>query len=102
MVKINWGVYFLLGIAVLIISYKVDPQKFMVFIWVAYLFMIIGTAKFIIWFITRSKETSVEKKEAKANIPPTHRYRTARFCPRCGNVLHTYENFCPMCGQRLR
>ncbi len=102
MVKINWSVYFLLGIAVLIVSYRIDPQKFTLFIWIAYLFLVIGTAKFIVWFIVRRKMTSREKKRVRAAIPQSHQYRTARFCPRCGNVLHSYENFCPMCGQRLR
>lgn len=102
MVKINWSIYFLLGISVLIVSYRIDSQKFMLFIWIAYLFMVIGTAKFITWFITRSKETTVEKRSVNSIVPPIHKYRTARFCPKCGNVLHSYENFCPMCGQRLR
>ena len=100
MVKIHWSFYLILGAAVLFTSNKVDPQKFKIFIWVAYLFLVIGVAKLAIWFISKKKESPAERKEF-GNYAPQQQ-RAARFCQGCGTQLQGYENFCSGCGQRLK
>ena len=103
MVKIHWSVYLILGIGVLVASYKIDSQSFRLFIWVGYLFLVIGVAKLVFWFITNKKESSLDKKELRReiqqNAPKGH--GLSRYCMRCGVPLKGNENFCSSCGQRL-
>jgi len=101
MVKIHWSFYIIIGIGVLFASYKIDTQKFKLFIWLGYLFLIVGIAKLGIWFISKRKESPTERKEFRGNVYPQQQ-KTAGYCPRCGNGLRGYENFCPGCGQRVR
>lgn len=100
MVKIHGIVYIILGAAVLFTSNKIDPKKFQLFIWVGYLFLVIGIAKLGIGFIKRKKESPAEQKEFRNYYP--QQQRAARYCQRCRFQLQGYENFCPGCGQRLR
>ncbi|MBW2989740.1 zinc ribbon domain-containing protein [Candidatus Woesearchaeota archaeon] len=103
MVKIHWSFYLMLGAGVLFASYRIDPRKFTMFIWVGYLFLIIGTAKIVYWFIGREKETKSEKKTIRRQIHPKEPPRIpAAYCQKCGNRLYGNENFCPRCGQRMR
>lgn len=103
MVKIHWSIYIILGAAVLFVSNKLDPQKFKLFIWFGYLFLVVGVAKLGIWFISRKRESAVERKDILkySNKGMRQQQRVARYCQRCGNPLRGYENFCPRCGQRL-
>ena len=113
-----------MGASVLWISYKVDSTKFTLFIWLAYLFLVVGAAKLGIWFVGRKKESPVEKKaignvnlmrqrmmQQKAMqqralkqraIQQKTQQKIIRFCTKCGNGLRGYENFCPMCAERVR
>ena len=110
MVKIHWSVYLILGAGVLFASYKIDAQKFELFIWGGYLFLVIGIAKLGIWFINRKKESPAERRAVQQMQRPAYRnqqwqqaqQRMMRYCPRCGNGLRGYENFCPACGVRVR
>jgi len=108
MVKIHWSFYLILGVGVLWASYRVDPQKFKLFIWLGYLFLIIGVMKLGIWFIRRKKESPVERRAIGRDIyqqaSPRQRVVQQRgnYCPGCGNMLRGYENFCPGCGQRVK
>ncbi len=102
MVKIHWSFYIILGAGVLWASYKIDPQKFKLFIWLGYVFLAVGVAKLGIWFIRREKESSFERRDIERNVYQPRQRRVARYCPKCGNALQGYENFCPMCAQRLR
>lgn len=106
MVKIHWSIYLILGGAVLYTSNRIDSQKFKLFIWVGYLFLAFGVAKFVIWFISRKKETRAERREIRnydyKNQRMPRQQSAAGFCQRCGNQLSGYENFCQNCGNRLR
>lgn len=105
MVKIHWSVYIIISIVVLVSSYKLNSQTnsrdFTLFIWIGYLFLVIGIAKLGIWFINRRKESPVERKNV-AGIYKRAKQRRIRYCPRCKNALQGYENFCSGCGQRVR
>ena len=109
MVKIHGIVYLIIGAAVLFTSNKIDSQKFQLFIWVGYLFLVIGIAKLGIGFIKRKKESPAERKDLgniyqqqTGQTAQFQQQRAARHCPRCRFQLQGYENFCPGCGQRLR
>lgn len=102
MVKIHGIFYLILGAGVLIVSYNIDPQKFKLFIWLGYVFLIVGVAKLGIWFINRKKESSFERKEIRRDFYQPQQQRVMRYCPGCGNGLRGNENFCPGCGQRVR
>ena len=105
--KIHWSVYLILGIGVLWASYRIDSQKFKLFIWLGYLFLIVGIAKLGIWFVGRDNENIVERKEIKRDFHQPHQrrvpqQRAIRYCRRCGSGLRGHENFCPICAQRLK
>ena len=109
MVKIHWSIYLILGIGVLWASYRIDSQKFKLFIWLGYLFLIVGIAKLGIWFVNRKKESPVERKNVRRDMYQREvqqrrapQQKTIRYCSGCGNGLRGYENFCPMCAQRVR
>ena len=102
MVKIHWSFYLILGAGVLWASYKIDPQKFKLFIWLGYVFLAVGVAKLGIWFIRREKETSFERKDVGRSVYQPQQRRATRYCRRCGDNLQGDENFCPGCGVQLR
>lgn len=102
MVKIHWSFYIIIGVSVLIASYEIDYQKFKLFIWLGYVFLIVGVAKLGIWFVNRGKERPFERREIRREIYQPQQQRMMRYCPRCGNALRGYENFCAICGQRVR
>jgi len=98
MVKIHWSVYIILGVAVLFTSYRIDSQKFRLFIWLGYLFLAIGVMKLGIWYVRRKKESPVEMRDVNVYA----QQKRGRFCPGCGGGLRGSETFCPGCGQKLR
>jgi len=100
MVKIHWSFYLILGAAVLFVSYKIDPQKFKLFIWLGYFFLVVGVAKLGIWFINKKNESPAERREIKRDVYQL-KQRAIKYCHGCGNALMGYEKFCPMCAQRL-
>ncbi|MBU0629107.1 MAG: hypothetical protein KKC75_08005 [Nanoarchaeota archaeon] len=104
MVKIHWSVYLILGAVTLFASYRIDPQKFKVFIWVGYLFLAAGVAKFGIGFVGNKKESPAERKQVMQEMykPIASQGRSQVCCPRCTFNLNGYENFCPRCGAYLR
>jgi hypothetical protein len=103
MVKIHWSFYLILGAGVLWASYKIDPQKFKLFIWLGYVFLAVGVAKLGIWFVKREKESSFERRDVGREMHQRQtRQGAARYCPRCGNALRGHENFCSGCGVQLR
>lgn len=111
MVKIHWSFYIIIGVGVLFASNRLNSQTgsrdFDLFLWVGYLFLIIGVTKLGIWFISRKKESPVERRAAGGGIYQGASQRQvvrqrAMYCPRCGNMLRGYENFCTGCGQRVR
>ena len=104
MVKLNWSVYLILGAITLFASYRLDSKKFTVFIWLGYLFLVVGVAKLGIEFINRKKESPAERKQVMREMyrPIAQQRRAAVYCPRCTFNLNGYENFCPRCGAYLR
>ena len=118
MVKIHGIVYIILSVGILFFSYKLDPQKFRIFIWIGYVFFAVGIGKLVFWFINKGKEGSGGRKEVKthhhqANRGNIHPQRPAqgnihghqgavRYCFGCGSRLIGHENFCSVCGQNLR
>ncbi|HZX45596.1 MAG TPA: zinc ribbon domain-containing protein [Candidatus Nanoarchaeia archaeon] len=134
MAKIHWSVYLILGGVVLFaanyLSNIADPKKYTIFVWFGYFFLAFGTAKFLIWFITRKKEPKSDWQYQQQLGYPRHaqnsnqtnqrRQHTAQdydhqsntnqfvqqhhpsFCTRCGQHLKGVENFCSRCGTRLR
>ena len=108
MVKIHGIFYIIMGAGILIASYKIDSQKFKLFIWLGYLFLIIGVMKLGIWFVKRKGESPVERRAVGRDNygQATQRQRVvqqrAMYCPRCGNMLSGNENFCSRCGTRVQ
>ena len=105
MVKINWSVYLILGIGVLIASYRIDAESFKLFIWLGYLFLVVGVAKFVFWFITRKKESSIDKKELRKELSRgmlQGQVSAGKYCISCGSGLVGNVRFCPHCGQKQR
>ncbi len=104
MVKIHGAFYLTVGIVVLFYTHyvenKIGSGRLRFFVLVGYLFLVIGIAKILIWFINRKKETKGEL--GYIGNKPQNVKNHLGYCPRCRTPLRGNENFCYFCGQRLR
>jgi len=102
MVKIHWSFYLIIGTGVLVSSYKLDSQKFKLFIWLGYVFLTVGIAKAGIWFINRKKVSDAERRYVGDFARTGAIKGMPKYCQACGNSLTGHENFCSRCGAMLR
>lgn len=102
--KIHGVIYFLVGIFVVGFSYyitdskDIDLQKFILFVWIGYLFIAIGAFKIMARMIMKPKP-----KLAKENFSHNRRSNSPRgmkFCSKCGSAVRSFDNFCFKCGSR--
>ncbi|MFH2028604.1 MAG: zinc ribbon domain-containing protein [Nanoarchaeota archaeon] len=104
MTKIHGIVYVIIGVAVALYSYKVNPTKLILFMYAGIIFSIWGLIRI---FIDRAKKPKVHKHHQQRSMPhpqaPIHQQGSpvAKFCHRCGTTLHNFQNFCHNCGERL-
>ncbi len=107
MTKIHGIVYIIIGIFVLIIS--TTNEKFIVFYYVAWAFIIFGAIKLIINFIKKKmKIDDVVKPKPYQRIlgqqqhkaQHVHRAQHFKRCNGCGNVIRLHDTFCSRCGAK--
>jgi len=107
--KIHGLVYLIVGSFIIGFSYYItsvnnilDLQKFMLFVWVGVIFVIVGGVKLIVAAFSRGKP-----KIAKENFPHHHSTHShnkpshAKFCTQCGSALRQFDKFCYKCGNRI-
>lgn len=107
MVKIHGLAYIIIGAVVAFFSYKLDPQKMQLFMYLAILFVIIGIGKLLIDASKKPKKKPVRTHQVHRQPQqqpmqnPHARQQVAHFCHFCGTGVHNFQNFCHNCGQRI-
>ena len=117
--KIPWWTYLIIGVAMSIISFFSDRDSLRLFIYIGYLFGVVGVIKLVLkLFSEKQKKHTVHHQQHsqhghQAAHPAQHAYyhphvqRPRRqvqqhVCPRCRSPIQTTDNFCSGCGQQLR
>ncbi len=103
MAKIHGAVYLIIGIFISLVSYFSTNKSLRFFIYIGFLFGIIGIIKLLF--------TSLKKKKKEKPVQHTHYKHPkvsqkeqslfTKYCQRCGNLVRTFDNFCSRCGQAL-
>ena len=108
MTKIHGIVYIIIGILVLIVS--TTNEKFIVFYYVALVFIIFGAVKLAINIIKKKmgvNDIVKPKPHQRSLIQQQHKVQQAhqaqhfKKCIRCGNVIRIHDKFCGRCGFRI-
>lgn len=99
MAKIHWLVYFIVGLLVSVLSWRLNKEKLIFFFYIGLIFIVVSIAKLIFGIIKKSSN----KKENKHQKIQTQKQRIQHFkrCSRCGNVIRINEGFCSVCGARV-
>lgn len=102
MAKIHGLVYIIIGILLVIASWKINFNELILFFYAGWLFVLVGIVKLLLGF--GKKENRVQQKEqnrnvshlmSRSNLHQTHHYKK---CPRCGSVMRINDRFCSKCG----
>ena len=103
MVKISGTVFLVVGLAVAILSFAIDKQRFFLFLVLGVIFAFIGVFKV---FTAKSRKRGTVPSPAQTPKHPMHqRSHTSpyvAFCPSCGNAVRSTDHFCNKCGLQLR
>jgi len=113
--KIPGSAYLVIGLAVAILSYIIDKDRFFLFVLIGCIFAFVGVIKVF--------SRAVKKKPAKSGAhpqqqqhqgqqrqayqqspqhPPHHYTHYVKFCPSCGQAVRNTDYFCSRCGTVLR
>ncbi len=117
---IPWAVWLIVGAGMAFWSLRIG-DKFLLFQYVGYLFVIIGVGKALVGFVLRPKKEEVQAQRiipaAQTPRPQPHvahhahaqhpaappQLRQTQFsCPRCRHPLSPAGRFCHMCGLQIR
>ena len=94
--KLPAWVWLIVGLIIAFTSWYTEME---LFFWLGWIFILVGSAKIIIGFIIRKKETPTEKKTAQ-QYTPQHHYQYYRCS--CGNTVRATDQYCTACGRNLR
>ena len=127
--KLNGIVYIVVGAILAGFSYyttsvneKLDTQKFLLFIWIGYVFIGIGVIKIISKILSRPKKPKLAKENFHHHKPVQQNdsvqqnnalqqqtqhaeqqqtNQMIKFCSKCGSAVRHFDNFCYKCGSRM-
>jgi ribosomal protein L40E len=100
MVKIPAIAYLLIGVLISVTSMYIEGLK--LFFYVGLLFIAIGVFKIVVRFITKPKETTIEKKaEGISQQQQQYRQPGIKVCKNCGAGSYSQARFCYYCGTKL-
>lgn len=88
MAKIHGLVYIIIGFFVFIVS--LTSKKFIVFLFVGIIFILVGVIKFIL-----------KVNGGKVARHVKHETYHHKYCTQCGNLLRLHDKFCTRCGARF-
>jgi len=103
--KIPGSAYLVIGLAVAILSYIIDKNRFFLFILIGCIFAFIGVIKVFSRAVKKRSPKSKAQQHVHHQIPqhPQHHYtHYVKFCPSCGQALRISDYFCSRCGTVLR
>ena len=100
MASIHGTVYLLIGIGVTIASKIINPEKLKIFFYLGLLFIAWGVMKlFFSYIMAKSSKPRHSQPQPHLHSHKNPNLQTlARYCSRCGNMLHGHGNFCQYCG----
>ncbi len=129
MAKIHGAVYALLGIFVMAVSWKINPGKFILFIYVGFVLFAVGIGKLVMSAVSKKKFTTDAKGYVELSTPrvysrhhqsgsaghtPSHGtyhphsaahhaspQQGYHHCFRCGAVVSGHDRYCRQCGAQL-
>jgi uncharacterized paraquat-inducible protein A len=99
--RIHGLVHLIIGAAVAFISYRLNPEKLVFFIWAGIGLAIWGLLKFVFKLFTGKKERTIHQQISKRHTHNPKQSLAVRYCHNCGTAVHVLSNFCHKCGQRL-
>lgn len=100
MVKIPAIVYLIIGAIVTAGSMYIEGLT--IFFYVGLIFIAVGVFKVVIAFVTKPKESAVEKQaEGIQQQQRQSAQRGIKTCPRCGAGSYPQANYCYYCGNRI-
>lgn len=119
MAKIPGIAYLIIGIFVAVVSYFSKSNSLRFFLYVGFVFGIIGIIKIFIGGASKKKEKPTIRQHQRyqqhqrtpyqQQTRPIHRHpiqnkqgRLTRYCPNCKNIVRVSDNFCNRCSQALR
>ena len=100
MAGIPWWGWLGVGLLVAIMSGAVGG-KVRFFVWIGWLFALIGIAKLVMAYVLREKEAKHEHVQAHQYQMPSQAHQSY-YCPRCRGTVRVTDFFCSKCGSRLR
>lgn len=107
MAKIHGAVYLGIGIFVSLVSYFSPNDSLKFFLYIGFLFGIIGIFKLFVSGLSKKKEKPSKQKRDHFNpkqyqkISKQEQRLFTKQCARCGNLVRHFDNFCARCGQAL-
>ena len=116
--KIHGFVYLIVGAFIVGFSYYVtnvnenlDLQKFMLFVWIGGIFVVIGLFKLIAGTLSRARKPKIAKENFPHHRPAQQHAQHAqqnqqsnqfiKFCSKCGSAVRHFDSFCYKCGSRM-
>ena len=109
MAKISGFVYLIIGIFVSLVSYFSKNPSLRFFIYIGFLFGIIGIIKILITGAKKKKKKEKPVRQRKVTHqhpiqrpqPIQHHKQFTSYCQYCGNIVRISDNFCNRCGHAL-
>lgn len=125
--KLHGLVYLIVGAILVGFSYyttsvneKLDIQKFMLFVWIGYVFIGIGLIKILMEILSKPRKPKLAKENFYHNQPMHNQTNSTqqhahhvhgtegqqnqqfiKFCSQCGSAVRHFDNFCYKCGSRM-
>ena len=121
--KLHGLVYIIVGVILVGFSYyatsvneSLDLQKFMLFVWIGYVFIGIGVLKIIYKILSKPKKAKLAKEnfhqhkqvQQQSNMEQQSQHskqqqpnQLIKFCSHCGSTMRHFDNFCYKCGSRM-
>lgn len=103
MAKLHWMTFVIAGLVLSFGSWMINRERFVLFFYAGFVFLLIGIVKFI--YRSRGEENEKSESAARpAHVPgkmqnkPMH--PNIKYCQRCRAPSRINANFCSNCGSR--
>ncbi|MBI4452902.1 zinc ribbon domain-containing protein [Candidatus Woesearchaeota archaeon] len=105
MAKIHGIAYILIGLLVVIASWKINYSNLILFFYIGWIFVLVGMVKLMLGF--GKKKDKPQQNAQSRNLSHLtsqgrqHQAHHYKKCPRCHNVMRVHDRFCGRCGYRV-
>lgn len=107
MAKIHGFIYIVIGLFIVLASWKINLNALIFFFYVGWIFVLIGIIKLVLGFGKNRDTKSPQQKIQHRNLAQPHQSlqhqqkHHYKRCHRCGNVMRLSDRFCSKCGLRI-